>query len=129
MLVYLVGYINKLMYNFFMKKFQPNINESNSTSRKARKVRISLLTFVLLLCIIELAFGAIQNINKNVNFMSKIKGLENKRDEELNKNKQLKSEIENFNSELTLESIGRNKLKMAGEDEVLVIINKPKTQN
>ena len=42
---------------------------------------------------------------------------------------QLKSEIENFNSELTLESIGRNKLKMAGEDEVLVIINKPKTQD
>ncbi len=100
-----------------------------SKGKRARKIRISLLSFVLLLCIIELAFGAIQNINKNINFMSKIKGLENKRDEELNKNKQLKSEIENFNSELTLESIGRNKLKMAGEDEVLVIINKPKTQN
>lgn len=109
-----------------MKKFNPTETEQNSKVKKVRKIRISLLTFVLLLCIIELAFGAVQNINKNINFLSKIKGLEEKRDEELNKNKQLKSEIENFNSELTLESIGRNKLKMAGEDEVLVIINKPK---
>jgi cell division protein FtsB len=127
MLAYLVGYINKLMYNFNMQNMTQQ--EQQIKGRKAKKIRISLLSFVLLLCIIELAFGALQNINKNINFMSKIKGLENKRDEELNKNKQLKSEIENFNSELTLESIGRNKLKMAGEDEVLVIINKPKTQD
>lgn len=89
------------------------------------KPRLSLLTFVLIICIIELLFGAVQNINKNINFAAKIKGLEAKRNEELSKNKQLKSDIENFNSEMTLESIARNNLKMAGADEVLIIINKP----
>lgn len=110
-----------------MHRQNNNQKENNIHNAKSKKVKISLLTFVLILCILELAFGAIQNINKNINFASKIKGLENKRDEELNRNKQLKSEIENFNSDITLESIARNNLKMAGEDEVLIIINKPKT--
>ena len=80
---------------------------------------------MLIICIIELTVSAIQNINKNITFISKIKGLEEKRDEELIRNKQLKSEIENFNSKTNLESIARNNLKMAGEKEILLIINKP----
>ena len=92
---------------------------------KRKKKFFSLLTFVLLICIIELTVSAVQNINKNINFISKIKGLEQKRDEELIKNKQLKSELENFNSKTNLESIARNNLKMAGENEILLIINKP----
>ena len=105
-----------------------NKQGEKNIDNKDRKMKISLLTFVLLICILELVFGAVQNINKNINFSSKIKGLEQKRDEELNKNKQLKSEIENFNSDMILESIARNNLKMAGEDEVLIIINKPKEE-
>ena len=80
----------------------------------------------MLICIIELTVSAVNNINKNIKFASKIKGLEEKRAEELNKNEQLKSEIENFNSDATLESIARNNLKMAGKNEILLIINKPK---
>ncbi len=99
------------------------IQQNNNQPRK--KKFYSLLTIVLLICIIELTVSAIQNINKNINFVSKIKGLEQKRDEELTKNKQLKSELENFNSATTLESIARNNLKMAGENEILIIINKP----
>ena len=114
-------------YNFSTMSVQNKQGEKN-IDNKDRKMRISLLTFVLLICILELVFGAVQNINKNINFSSKIKGLEQKRDEELNKNKQLKSEIENFNSDMILESIARNNLKMAGEDEVLIIINKPKEE-
>lgn len=101
---------------------QRNNNKENQSSGKNKP---TLLTYVLLICIVELAFGAIQNINKNINFSYKIKGLENKRNEELGRNKQLKSEIENFNSDVILESIARNNLKMAGEDEILLIINKP----
>lgn len=101
---------------------QINNNKQNQSSGKNKP---TLLTYVLLICIVELAFGAIQNINKNINFSYKIKGLENKRNEELGRNKQLKSEIENFNSDVILESIARNNLKMAGEDEILLIINKP----
>ena len=48
---------------------------------------------------------------------------------ELNKsaiaeNKKLKNEISNFESLHSLEAIARNNLKMAGEDEILVIVNK-----
>lgn len=52
---------------------------------------------------------------------------------ELNKqayaeNQRLKEELEDFSSMKSLEAIARNNLKMAGEDEVLVIINKPQQQ-
>ena len=102
-----------------------NKNQQINNQPKRKKKYFSLLTIVLLVCIIELTVSAVQNINKNINFISKIKGLEEKRDEELEKNKQLKSEIQNFNSKTNLESIARNNLKMAGENEILLIINKP----
>lgn len=106
-------------------KNKKNKKNNNIAPQSGGKSKFSLLTYVLIICIIELTFGAIQNINKNINFSAKIKGLENKRNEELGRNMQLKSEIENFNSDVILESIARNNLKMAGEDEVLIIINKP----
>ena len=43
-------------------------------------------------------------------------------------NQRLKEELEDFSSMKSLEAIARNNLKMAGEDEVLVIINKPKQE-
>lgn len=93
--------------------------------KKKFKLHYSLLTVVLLLCIIELVVSNVQNISKNIHYSGKIRGLEKKRDAELSRNKQLKSEIENYNSDATLESIARNNLKMAGKDEILIIINKP----
>ena len=107
-------------------KKKDNIIENSTKKNKKKKIHYSLLTFVLIICIVELAVSAVNNINKNINFVSKIRGLESKRNEELDKNKQLKSELEKFNSETTLESIARNNLKMAGENEILLIINKPK---
>lgn len=104
------------------------MTEQNTQQPKKRKIkfRYSMLTIVLLICIIELVVSNVQNISKNIHYSGKIRGLENKRNEELSKNKQLKSEIENYNSQTTLESIARNNLKMAGKDEILIIINKPK---
>ncbi len=103
-----------------------NNNKNNNTKTKTKKkFKYSLLTFVLLLCIVELAVSNFNNISKNINFSGKIKGLETKKNEELDKNKQLKSEIKNFNSSMMLEAIARNNLKMAGQNEILVIINKP----
>ena len=43
-------------------------------------------------------------------------------------NQRLKEELEDFSSMKSLEAIARNNLKMAGENEVLVIINKPKQE-
>ena len=45
------------------------------------------------------------------------------RDDAEAKNKKLKREIKEFSSTASLEAIARNNLKMAGEDEVLIIIN------
>jgi len=45
------------------------------------------------------------------------------------RNKKLKQEIKNFSSASSLEAIARNNLKMAGEDEVLVIINTAQEAN
>ena len=106
---------------------EKDLNKNNTVNQPKKKFKLhySMLTIVLLICIIELSVSAVQNISKHIHFAAKIKGLEQKRDEELSKNKQLKSEIENFNSDMILESIARNNLKMAGEDEILIILNKP----
>ncbi len=97
----------------------------NNQNKEKKRRRFSWLTFVLVICIIELAVSSFNNINKNISFVSKIKGLENKRNEELDKNKQLKSDIENFNSEATLEAMARNNLKMAEKNEILIIMDDP----
>lgn len=104
---------------------QENQSNIDNQLKGRKKAKYSLLTFVLLLCILELSVSALQNINKSIHFNKKIKRLEIRRNEELDKNMQLKSEIKNFNSDAVLESIARNNLKMAGENEVLIIINRP----
>ena len=49
--------------------------------------------------------------------------MERVRDEAEQRNKDLKSDIKLFSKTSTLEEIARNNLKMAGDKEVLVIIN------
>ena len=105
------------------KKNKPEVME------KVKKKHYSLVTFVLIICIVELAVSCATNIKKNIHFASKIKRLESKHNQELIKNEQLKSQIKNFDSEAILESITRNNLKMAGENEILVIIHQPKEKN
>lgn len=111
-----------MSYNRFQNR---NINKIPITKEK-KKVKYSLLTFVLLICIIELTVSAVKNINKTFNFVSKIHSLETKKTEELNRNKQLKSEMSNYNTGQTLEAIVRDNLKLADKNEILIIINKPK---
>lgn len=111
-----------------------DINSDNQIQNKKnrqsvnKKAKYSIVTVVLLVCIVQLGCSVFCNINKTVSFRHKKAGLENKRNEELNKNLQLKSELENFNSDAVLESIARNNLKMAGENEILIIINKPQEE-
>ncbi len=64
------------------------------------------------------------NITKSVNYNSKIKKMKQLKTEAYEENQRLKSELEGINSSKSLEAIARNNLKMAGDDEVLVIINK-----
>lgn len=100
--------------------------------RKKNKVKkniyYSFLTLVLLFCLVQVGFGAILNISKTISYKTKINTLEKVRDEAEARNRDLKDDIKQFSTASSLEGIARNNLKMAGEDEVLVIINnEPKT--
>ncbi len=89
----------------------------------------SFLTLVLLLCLIQIGFGAILNISKTISYRAKISTLSKIRDNAENQNLELKENIKLFSSTSSLEGIARNNLKMAGEDEVLVLINNTQSQN
>ncbi len=89
----------------------------------------SFLTIVLLFCLIQIGFGAILNISKTISYRAKISTLSKIRDNAENQNQELKQDIKLFSSTSSLEGIARNNLKMAGEDEVLILINNNQPQN
>lgn len=79
-------------------------------------------------CLIQIGFGAILNISKTISYRAKISTLTKIRDSAENQNQELKQDIKLFSSTQSLEGIARNNLKMAGEDEVLVLINNNQPQ-
>ena len=83
----------------------------------------------MLFCLIQIGFGAILNISKTISYRAKISTLTKIRDTAENQNQELKQDIKSFSSTQSLEGIARNNLKMAGEDEVLVLINNNQPQN
>lgn len=112
-----------------------NIKINKMKNREQKKQRsyapvgfyYSFLTIVLLLCLVQITCGAVLNISKLVSYQTKIAQLQKTKDLAEKRNKQLKEDISNFSAATSLEAIARNNLKMAGDDEVLVIINsKPK---
>ena len=96
----------------------------NVKKKREFKMRYSFLTVVLLLCLVHVGVSAFYNITKTMNYQVKIRKMEQLKEQASQDNIKLKEELENFNSLESLEAIARNNLKMAGEDEVLVIINK-----
>ena len=103
------------------------------TKNKQRKTKIrvyySLLTIVLLICLAQIGFSAILNISKTISYQTKINTMKRTKYQAAKRNENLKEEIKNFSSASSLESIARNNLKMAGKDEVLVIINTAEEAN
>lgn len=106
-----------------------NLRQKTRTIQKNKmrknKVYLSFMTIVLLLCVFQIAYSAILNTSKIVFYRGKIIKARELKEAALQKNKRLKNELDNFNSTNRVESIARNNLKMAGENEVLVIINTP----
>lgn len=88
----------------------------------------SFLTIILALCLIQISISAVLNVSKVVSYKSKIVQITKTRDAALMLNEQLKENIKNFSNVAGLEAIARNNLKMASEDEVLVIISTPKEE-
>ena len=84
----------------------------------------SFFTIVLIFCLIQIGYGAILNVSKIISYKGKMITLENLLRQAQDRNQDLKNEKKVVTSDNSLEGIARNNLKMAGEDEVLVIINK-----
>ena len=84
----------------------------------------SFFTIVLIFCLIQIGYGAILNVSKIISYKGKMITLENLLHQAQDRNQDLKNEKKVVTSDNSLEGIARNNLKMAGEDEVLIIINK-----
>lgn len=106
-----------------------NTEVTKKKSKNKTGFYYSFLTLVLLFCLIQIGFGAILNISKTVAYRAKISTLTKIRDLAQARNQNLKENIKSFSSTSSLEGIARNNLKMAGEDEVLVLINQPQPNN
>lgn len=108
---------------------KPDLIQKTKTKNKKRKNEIrfyySFLTIVLLICLAQIGISAFKNITKSISYHGKIKKMKELNEQAYAENQRLKEELEDFSSMKSLEAIARNNLKMAGEDEVLVIINKP----
>lgn len=111
------------------EEIQPTIKEE-TVRRSSTKTGFyySFLTLVLLFCLIQIGFGAILNISKTISYRAKISTLTKIRDAAEAHNQELKQDIKLFSATSSLEGIARNNLKMAGEDEVLVLINNNQPQ-
>lgn len=88
----------------------------------------SFLTIILILCLIQITISAVLNVSKVISYKAKIVQITKTRDAAQVLNEQLKESINNFSNVSGLEAIARNNLKMSSEDEVLVIINTPKSE-
>jgi len=95
--------------------------------RKIYKKRIyySFLTVVLIICLFQVGRGAYLNVAKYFVLNSQLGKLKEINLKSKEQNKHLKEELHNYNSTKGVEEIARNKLNLAGADEVLVIIKEP----
>lgn len=108
---------------------EQNQDSGQSKSQTKTGFYYSFLTIVLLFCLVQIGAGAILNISKTIAYRAKILTLTKIKDAAQARNQGLKEDIKLFSATSSLEGIARNNLKMAGEDEVLVIINQPQVQN
>lgn len=96
-------------------------------SRKEKYTFYSMLTFVIMICLIQAIRGAVLNVENYFSLNKKIAKLEKIHQDSLRENQELKEKIAKFKSMQGVEDVARNELKMAGEDEVLILIkNKAK---
>lgn len=99
--------------------------EKNNKRKNKIRFYYSFLTIVLLICLAQIGISAFNNITKSISYHGKIDKMKDLNKQAFAENQRLKEELQDFSSMKSLEAIARNNLKMAGEDEVLVIINKP----
>ncbi len=105
------------------------VKKGREKTRHHRQFYYSFLTIVLLICLVQMSISALLNVTKVIAYHKKILTLESKQIAAEARNAELKKDIKNCSTTAIMESIARNNLKMAGKDEVLVIVNKQQNQN
>lgn len=105
----------------------PNNRIKSRIKRKPKRRKTgfyySFFSVILLFCLFQIGCGAILNVSKIISYKGKMITLENLLKQAQMRNQDLKAEKKVVTSDNSLEGIARNNLKMAGEDEVLIIIN------
>ena len=108
------------------------MNANKEAKNKKGRIRLrscySFLTITLIFCIMYFSYSVFMNITKCINMPAKILKMKELNKAAIAQNKRLKDEIANFESLHSLEAIARNNLKMAAEDEILVIVNQENTE-
>lgn len=105
-------------------------NERKERRKKRKKLQYGakfycpFFTFILIFCLLQIGYGAVLNVGKIFAYQGKQATLENLLKKAQLRNKDLKAQKKVITSDNSLEGIARNNLKMAGQDEVLIIINK-----
>ena len=114
-----------------MTENEEQVNNERSERRKKRKklncgtkFYCPFFTIVLIICLFEIGYGAVLNVSKIFAYQWKQATLEDLLKKAQLRNKDLKAQKKVVTSDNSLEGIARNNLKMAGQDEVLIIINK-----
>ena len=116
-----------------------NIDENQSSNKVAERkidnvsvktrerIYYSGLTLLLCFALFQVGWSVVINFSKAISFKSKMATLEKVKDASMARNDYLKNEIKAYSEISKLEGIARNSLKMASEDEVLILINDDKT--
>lgn len=101
----------------------PSLSETSKTKKVYKqKVYYSFLSFVLIICLIQVIRGVYLNIAKFITLNGKLHKLEQLNSQAQQTNIKLKRELKDYTSFKGVEELARNNLNMAGKDEVLVII-------
>lgn len=105
-------------------KLLAKAKKNSAKSGRHTQFYYSFLTIILLLCLIQMSFSALLNITKVIAYNRKFSILEDNKIAAEAKNAELKKEIKEFSTKEAMEAIGRNNLKMAGPNEMIIIVNK-----
>lgn len=101
---------------------------SDNEKKGASTAVYSALTLALLIFIAQTGFSLVMNILRNIDIYSKLQKVTHAHTYSVKRNNNLKNELNSFNTAKNLESIARNNLKMAGPNEILLIINSAKPE-
>ena len=107
-----------------MNEKQKKQNQSVKKNNRKVKFYYSFLTVVLLVCLVQVVRSAVLNVYKILNYNDKVKKMTVIKNNVEQEHESLINKIDSFSTLKGFEAIARNKLKLAQEDEILVIVNK-----